>query len=194
MVGDANPKGDRMPGVTGENPPGMHFDKKHGLFLPGPRTDGNEEHQPAEGEAAEPAELARRKAIPGTAGGAICAAVVAGLLVLSYRIPVPYNAILPALPVFFLDPLVDLLDRRKEIFPNRIVPWQRVFGTAGYTALLIVGLNVEGALLRAITGSDSGLLILNLLTAGAMGVLIGWLSPRLAVWTIVEVSFAGSVL
>jgi len=54
---------------------------------------------------------------------------------------------------------VDLLDRRKEIFPDRSLPWRRVLVTVGYTALLVVALNIEGAALQGITGSDSGLLI-----------------------------------
>src|SRR5579863_5641162 len=181
----------------------MHFDRQRGLYLPGPRpVDDREKTReeasgPQEGpdsEAARSRKSAIRKAVPGTIGGAICAAAVAGLVVLSYHLPAPYIAILPMLPVFFLDPLVDLLDRRKEIFPNRALPWRRVLVTAGYTALLVVALNLEGAVLEGITGSDSGLLVLNLLTAIAMGVLIGWRSPTLAGWTIVEVSFAGSVL
>lgn len=189
-----------MPGLTGDDPPGMHFDKKHGFYLPGPgdgkgsldgsgsaESKGHDEGRRSPGSA-------RRKLIPGTIGGAIGAAVVAGLCAVSQHIPAPYSAILPAWPVFFLDPLVDLLDRRKEIFPDRSLPWRRVLVTAGYTALLVVALNIEGAALQGITGSDSGLLIANLLTAIAMGVLIGWSSPPLAAGTIVEVSFAGSVL
>jgi hypothetical protein len=175
----------------------MHFDKTRGLYLPG-SADGKglpDVSGPQEGKGhGEGRRLARRKLIPGTIGGAIGAAVVAGLCAVSQHIPAPYNAILPAWPVFFLDPLVDLLDSRKEIFPNRSLPWRRVLITAGYTALLVVALNVEGAVLQGITGSDSGLLIANLLTAMAMGVLIGWSRPPLAAGTIVEVSFAGSVL
>jgi hypothetical protein len=181
----------------------MHFDRKRGLYLPGPppaddhaetRAETPESEEGPESEARRSRESAVRKVVLGTVGGAICAVVTAGLVVLSGHLPAPYLAILPGLPVLFLGPLVDLLDVRKEIFPNRALPWRRVLVTAGYTAFLVVALNVEGAVLTGITGSESGLLILNLLTAIAMGVLIGRRSPTLAGLTIVEVSFAGSVL
>lgn len=82
-----------MPGLTGDDPPGMHFDKKHGFYLPGPdagkgsldgsgsaESKGHDEGRRSPGSA-------RRKLIPGTIGGAIGAAVVAGLCAVSQHIP-----------------------------------------------------------------------------------------------------------
>lgn len=177
----------------------MYFDEEHGLFLP-LTSRGIPGHSVAEQsvtggpEAGSGWERLRRKAVPVTLGCGICAALVTLTLLVSSHVPPPYGAILPGLPVFFLGPIVDLLDSRKVIFPTRDLPWRTVLGTAFYTASLVIALNVEGAALKAATGSDSGLEILNLATAIAMGALIGWRTPRLALWTILETSFAGSVL
>lgn len=181
----------------------MYFDEERGLFVPLSlrHSTGHAAAQrdPAAGPAAESSagrawERLCRKAVPVILGCGICAALVGLMLLLSPHIPAPYGPILPALPIFFLDPIVDMVDRQKIIFPSRNMPWRRILVTAGYTTLLVIALNVDGVVLKAVAGSDSGLEILNLATAIAMGVLIGWRTPRLALWTILETSFAGSVL
>jgi hypothetical protein len=96
------------------------------------------------------------------------------------------------LPVLFVEYTVSQLDGRKLGFPE---PIRRTLpAVIAYAVLLVIADDIEGLLLQAAGGSVSGLGLLNLVTGAALGALIGWRSPRQAIWTILEASLAASIL
>jgi hypothetical protein len=128
---------------------------------------------------------------------AICGALTLLLLLAcGYLLPKPLVELAAMIPVLFVEYVVGVLETRKLTFPAsvRAVLRRRILNAIGYALALLFVADVEGLILQAIGGSVSVLALLNVVTAIAMGVLIGWRNSHDAIWIIVEASYAASLL
>ncbi|MGD0605759.1 MAG: hypothetical protein ABSA53_19455 [Streptosporangiaceae bacterium] len=188
--------GDRRPGG------GMYYDPEYRLWLPSASRDadrraGKTLSVPAPEETASDRKSFRRTAVPRLLAAAICGGLASLILLLGGSIlQKPQVESFAVVPVLFVDYVVSELDERRIALPAplRDVLRNRLLAIAGYAALLVAADYIEGVLLQAAGGSVSALGLLNLGTGAAMGVLIGWRSPRHAVWTIAGVAYTASLL
>lgn len=163
---------------------GMRYDPEHRLWLPpAPRKPAQEEDTKS----------LRKTAVPRLLAVAICGGLASLILLLGGSLlQKPLVETFALVPVLFVEYVVSVLDDRRITAPRPI--WSWLLAIAGYATLLVVADYIEGGLLQAAGGTASALGLLNLGTGAAMGVLVGWRSPRHAVWTIAVVAYTASLL
>jgi hypothetical protein len=205
-----------VPGNFGDVPPGgqgqelsggpFYLDEERKLLLPlasraevpghatGPKdtTSGHAD----QAEAADAVKSFRATAVPRVLAVTICAGLAFLILLFGVdALPTPVLELVATLPVLVLDYVIRKLDDRTITFPAAIrAVLRRVRTTIGYAALLVIAADIEGALLTVASGSTVTLGLLNIATGVAIGALIGWRSPRDAIWTIVETAYVASML
>jgi hypothetical protein len=162
----------------------MYYDPDHRLWLP-PASP-----PPAQEEGTK---SLRRTAAPRLLAVAICGGLASLILLLGGRfLQKPLVETFALVPVLFVDYVVGELDERRIALPPPLR--SRLLSIAGYAVLLVAADYIEGAFLQAAGGTVSALGLLNLGTGAAMGVVIGWRSPRHAVWAIAGVAYTASLL
>jgi hypothetical protein len=180
----------------------MYYDPEHRLWLPSASRDGDRRagttlSTPAAEETEGDKKSFRKTAAPRLLVPASCAGLASLILLFGGSfVQKPQIEAFAIIPILFIDYFVNQLDERKIALPAplRDVLRNWLLAIIGYAVLLVAVSYIEGGLLQAAGGTVSALGLLNLGTGAAMGVLIGWRSPRHAVWTIVGVAFTASLL
>src|ERR1700677_262667 len=179
----------------------MYYAPEHRLWLPSASRDGDRRagtlSPPAAEETAGDEKSFRKTAAPRLLVPASCAGLASLILLFGGSfVQKPQIEAFAIIPILFIDYFVNQLDERKIALPAplRDVLRNWLLAIVGYAVLLVAVSYIEGGLLQAAGGTVSALGLLNLGTGAAMGVLIGWRSPRHAVWTIVGVAFTASLL
>lgn len=169
----------------------MYFDENHRLWLPaGSRAKVSTSSALTETDD-------NRTVAPRLLAVAICGALASLVLLLGGNLlQKPMLESLALVPVLFVDYVIGELEGRKIGFltPISDLLAATMRPAAVYTALLLVASYAEGAALRGAGGSVSTLGLLDLGTGIALGALIGWRSPRHAIWIILETSFVAGLL
>jgi hypothetical protein len=176
---------------------GWDYDPQRKLVLPlASRGEASGPQEPGEHRAG-PAGSRRKRMVAGLAARAVCGALACLILLLCDGVlPTPLPELLATVPLLFIEDLSGLLEGRKAAFPASIRDARRQWFlvAVAYAVLLVIVLDIEGALVRAAGGGVLLLGLLDLLTGAAMGALIGWRSPRRAAGIIVETAWLAGLL